>query len=149
MRRWLSRIRGILGTGLTWAVTWMGAGVALWMGFLAAGFPVELAEFVVLFSVTGLVGGVAFAGVLSVAERRRRLGQLSLRRFAAWGGLAGLGVALAVVGLGAWTTGLVFTGVLTTLGAGSAAGSLALARRAERNLLAASEPAGALEGDPV
>lgn len=148
MRRWLGRIRGALGMGFTWATAWLGAGTALWLGFLIGGARVDLLEFAVLFSVTGMVSGTAFAGVLSIAERKRQLGELSLPRFAGWGAMVGLGVSLVLMAaLGGTATGqLLYAGVLTTLGAGSAAGSLALARKAESDLLSVGEPGGVIEG---
>ncbi len=144
MQKWLTRIRGALGMGLTWATGWLGPGLALWLGLIAVGLPVELLEFVVLFPVTGLVGGTAFAGLLSIAERKRELRELSLLRFAGWGAVAGLGVSLSLLPV---VGGLVHIGVVTALGAGSAAGALAMARRAERDLIAAGEPAGLIQGN--
>jgi len=40
------------------------------------------------------LGGVAFSGVLAIAGRKRRFGELSLPKFAAWGAVGGLVVAL-------------------------------------------------------
>ncbi len=145
MRKWLARIRGTLGMGLTWATGWLGVGVTLWLGFTIGGLPVELLEFVVLFSVTGLAGGAVFAGVLSIAERKRQLRELSLSRFAGWGALAGFGASLSWLPLVGGTAGLMYIGVLTMLGAGSAAGALALARRADRDLMA-GDPVAAIKG---
>jgi len=56
MKRWLRRIRGVSGMGLSWA-----AGRAL-------------------------VGGALFSTVLGIAGRRRRFDELSLPRCAAWTG---------------------------------------------------------------
>jgi hypothetical protein len=134
--------------GLTWAAGWLGAGVALWVGLLAGGLPVELLEFVVLFSTTGLVGGTIFAGALSLAEGKRRLRDLSMPRFAGLGALAGFGVSVVLAtAVGGTLAGqLVYIGVLTTLGAGSAAGSLTLARKAEHAELLAAESPGLIRG---
>ncbi len=44
MKQWLRRIRGAIGIGLTWAVAWFGAGIALLLvvGFGAADVPFPL-----------------------------------------------------------------------------------------------------------
>ncbi len=88
MKKWLRRIRGALGMGLTWAVAWFGAGVIFLSGVLAFGTPpvgTGLAEVVansVLLAVFGFSGGTAFSVVLGIAERRRRFDEMSLPRFA-------------------------------------------------------------------
>ena len=73
-----------------------------------------------------------------VTEGRHRFDEMSLPRFAFWGwlGVLLLSGSLAAIGALGQTTGIVTYGVLPLLGAGSAAGSLALARRADdRELL--------------
>ena len=89
----------------------------------------------------GLLGGTAFAVVLGIAEGRRRFDQMSLPRFAAWGATAGLllsGILLGAGGSIPLYGAAVVASVGTLLGAGSAAGSLVLARRADdRELLEA------------
>ena len=87
--------------------------------------------------------------MLGVAGRRRRFDQLSLPRFTLWGALGGLLVGLVplVVGGPGIPPGavVVMLGTLTVLSAGSAAGSLALARMAEdRELLDAGVEASAV-----
>ena len=160
MRRWLNRIRGAVGLGLAWAAAWFGVGAiiglvtgiysAVWgtgtgsliMTFLSPtilGLIFGSALFgSVLFAMCGFAGGAAFSVVLSVTEGRRRFDEMSLPRFAFWGAsgallLSGLLTATGTLGE---TAGVVTYGVLPLLGAGSAAGSLALARRADdRELL--------------
>jgi hypothetical protein len=96
--------------------------------------------------------------VLSLVEGHRRFDQVSLRRFAAWGATGGFLLSAAFVvavsraGDPAFLWNLVVVGpVFAVAAAGSAAGSLALARRAEdRELLEASEDvtaAGLSEGE--
>lgn len=136
MRKWLRRIRGAIGMGLIWALAWFGAGLALLLvvGFGAADVPFPLG-----FGMLGFFAGVTFSGVLVIAESRRRFDQMSLPRFAAWGGVGGLLLSvmfvLAAAALSEGTTfilNLVFLGPLfAAAGAASAAGSLALARMAE------------------
>lgn len=138
MGEWIRRIRGTIGMGLTWAVGWMPIGallaLVLWvMGFDPTGFVWMLTT---IFGGLGFVGGSIFSGVLRLAEGRRRFDELSLPRFAAWGGVGGLllgglaGIAL-FGGPGLQWTDAVIAGVTTVLGAGSAVGTLALARSAD------------------
>lgn len=137
MKKWLRRIRGAIGMGLTWAMAWFVAGIIL---LLVVGFGAADVAFPLLFALLGFLAGVTFSGVLAIVERRRRFDQMSLPRFAAWGGVGGF----LLSGIFAWAAGLggeflVLGPVLALAGAGSAAGSLALARMAEdRELLDAS-----------
>lgn len=150
MRKWQKRIRGALGMGLTWAVAWFGAGAAIGLVFFGGGTLVELLANSLLFAVAGMVGGTAFSGVLGIAERRRQFHELSLPRFAGWGAVGGLivSVLLLSTGGGAVLTQALIAGVVTAMGAGSAAGSLVLARRAsDRDSLTAGDPTGMIEGE--
>ncbi len=135
MARWKRRIRGALGMGLVWGVAWLGAGLVLLaiVGPDAADVPFPLG-----FGALGFLAGVAFSGVLGLIEGRRTFEQMSLPRFAAWGGLGGTvfaAIFVAAAGLGTEALvglGVVFGGASATC----AAGSLALARKAEdRDLL--------------
>ncbi len=143
MKKWLTRIRGAIGIGLTWAVAWFGAGMIMVLGLLLVtgsrpDVPVPL-----LFGAFGFVAGVIFSGVLGLVEGRRRFDQMSLPRFAGWGAAGGFllsaafVLAVALAGDPAFLWNLVVLGPLFAVaGAGSAAGSLALARRAkDRELL--------------
>ena len=142
MRKWLRRIRGAVGMGLTWAAGWspIGAVIGLVMGVVFIGPGVGLAgvvaRYVGLFATLGFFGGAIFSTVLRITEGRRRFDELSLPRFAAWGGLGGfllgvLAITGGILGLGGLTpVTAIVAGAATLLGAGSAAGSLALARRA-------------------
>lgn len=138
MKKWLRRIRGALGMGLTWAAAWFVAGIALLLvvGVGAADVPFPLG-----FALLGFLAGITFSGVLGMVEGRRRFDQTSLPRFAVLGGVGGLlfsGVFVLVAALGADAL-LVLGPVFALSGAGCAAGSLALARMAEdRELLDAS-----------
>ncbi len=128
MKKWLRRIRGAIGMGLTWAIAWFGAGLILLLvvGFGAANVPFPLG-----FGLLGFLAGVMFSGVLAIVEGRRRFDQMSLPRFAAWGGIGGLllsGIFVLAAALGGEAL-LVLGPVFALAGAGSAAGSLALARR--------------------
>ena len=140
MKKWLKRIRGAVGMGLTWAVAWSPVGLI----FAAVLGSLEVLAYVVfggMFAVAGLIGGGAFSVVLGIAERRRTFDQMSLPRFAGWGALGGLLLSVLLLNSGGGAGGSALVGVVmvslfTLMGAGSAAGSLALARRADdRELL--------------
>lgn len=138
MKKWTRRIRGALGLGLTWAVGWFAAGMALLLvlGPNAADVPFPLG-----FGLLGFLAGITFSGVLRVLGGRRSFDQMSLPRFALWGAVGGLmfsGAFVTVVALSgdAPLEMLVLGPVFALAGAGSAAGSLALARMGEdRDLL--------------
>ena len=133
----LRRIRAAIGMGLTWGFVWSGAGAVL---ARIPGFSSDL-PFALLFAPLGFVTGVIFSGVLVAIEGRRGTDRLSLPRFAGWGAVSGLlltGIFVAgaaVRGGNMWGEFLVFGPALTLSGAVCAAGSLAIARRAERREL--------------
>lgn len=151
MKRWLRRIRGAIGMGLTWAVAWFGAGMIMLLGLLmvtgstGADVPYPLG-----FGAFGFVAGVTFSGILGLVEGRRRFDQMSLPRFAGWGAVGGFLLsaifvsAVALAGDITFLSNLVVLGpVFAVAGAGSAAGSLAIARRGEdRELVEAGEGLG-------
>ena len=134
MRKWLRRARAAIGLGLTWAAGWFGIGVAF--GLIAFSFEPSALLFNALASAAaGFVGGATFSLVLSIADGRRRFDQLSLPRFACWGALGGLlvgGVQLAIfAAMGRPPDPLLFLTLQGLIGSGSAAGTLALARKAD------------------
>ena len=141
MKKWLKRIRGAFGMGLTWAAVWFGVAVILALVFPSIRGVLDYVEFASLFGMVGFTGGAAFSVVLGITEGRRRFDEMSLRRFAFWGAVGGLLVSMPLSWV-SWNSAfesaeaLGVGVVLTLLGAGSAAGSLALARRADdRELL--------------
>ena len=143
MKRWLQRVRGAVGIGLTWAAGWAPIGaITGWVTGVLLGFPLSVVSvnYAVMFGVLGFIGGTIFSTVLGLAEGRRSFNELSLPRFVAWGAIGGLllgGLAVFAGLLGAGTTGLgaVIAGTSTLLGAGSAAGTLAIARAAQSRTL--------------
>ena len=145
MKRWLRRIRGAVGLGLTWAAAWSGVGaiIAVVTMVLGSGAAVDIGVFAVLLAVPGFVGGAIFSVVLGITGGRRRFDQMSLPRFAAWGAVGGLLLSVLLLTMGSGVNSTLVTvaiaGVGTLMGAGSAAGSLALARMADdRELLDAA-----------
>ena len=137
MKNWLKRIRGVIGMGLTWAAAWGGVGPIIGSVVISGSTLSDAALLLFEFGVMGFLGGATFSVVLGIVEGRRRFDQMSLPRFAAWGALGGLLLSMFVFAAELGQTDLIILSVvLPLLGAGSAAGSLALARRADdRELL--------------
>jgi hypothetical protein len=144
MKKWLRRIRGAIGMGLTWAAGWAPVGaITGWITATILGFPLGTvaSNYAVMFSALGFIGGTIFSTVLSLAEGgRRSFEQLSLPRFVAWGAvggllLGGLAVTAGLLGAGLSTLGVVVAGASMLLGAGSAAGTLVIARTADSQAL--------------
>lgn len=137
MKQWGRRIRAALGMGFIWSAAWFAAGILL---ARVPGFSSDL-PFALLFAPLGFVSGIVFSGFLVALEGRRRFDGTSLARFAAWGAVGGLlisgifVVGAALRGASAWGEFLVFGPALATASAACAAGSLAVARRAERREL--------------
>jgi hypothetical protein len=93
--------------------------------------------FPLVFGVLGFIAGVTFSGLVVLTERRRRLDQISLPRFAGWGAAGGLLLAALfarAASLG-WGDMLAIVPTFALASAGCASGSLALARRAQRREL--------------
>ncbi|MFB6241166.1 MAG: hypothetical protein ABEJ46_06395, partial [Gemmatimonadota bacterium] len=84
----------------------------------------------------GFIAGVLFSVVLRIAERGRRLAELSLSRAAGWGAATGLLLGSAPFLLGTptdafplWVLAAAIVGATTLLSAASACGALTLARK--------------------
>ena len=152
MKKWLRRIRGAIGMGLTWGAAWGVAGNIVMLGFLLKTGSRPDAPFPLMFGAFGFVAGVIFSGVLGLVEGRRRFDQMSLPRFAAWGAAGGFllsatfVLAVSLAGDPAFLWNLVVVGpVFAVAAAGSAAGSVALARRGQdRELLETTEGVAAV-----
>jgi hypothetical protein len=133
MWRWLRRIRGAIGIGLTWAAAWSAVGsVPRWVFGFNADVPFPL-----VFGVLGFIAGVTFSGLLVLTEGRRRLDQMSLPRFAGWGAVSGLLLSALFVkaaSLG-WAEVLALAPTFAVACAVCASGALAMARRAVRREL--------------
>ena len=150
MNKWLGRIRGAIGMGLTWAIGWAVAGVLIGVASVVLPFLPWDSFFQVFdaplpaLAVPGFVAGALFSLVLGIAGRHRRLDELSLRRIAAWGAAGGVLLilvpfALFALGLAntegsnisAWHSIAVVGVPFVVLSAVSASGTLLLARRAK------------------
>lgn len=136
---WLRRIRGAVGMGLVWGAVWAAVGAlkavlvdpngsmdALWVGPPVGVFP-------------GFVGGLIFSVVLAIAAAPRKLHELSVSRVGVWGAMVGFLLGFLPLAINeppnefpVWLVAAVVIGSLSLMGAISAAGSLALARRAKR-----------------
>src|SRR5690606_28997617 len=124
-------------------VAWFGAGMIL---LLIVGIGAADVPFPLFFGLRGFLAGVTLSGILGLVDGRRRLDQMSIPRFAMWGGVGGLllsAVMSLLLGGGAFA---VLALVFSLSGAGCAAGSLALARLAEEGQLL--EAGGDADGSP-
>ncbi len=142
MKKILKRIRGIIGTGITWALGWTGVLSAL---HFIMGAPLQyIGQTIITGLIWGFVAGGSFAVVLSIAERRHALAELRLWRVGLWGGIGGsilILITVLIMGvLGNPTSGVLGALALNFLiGAGFASGSVALAKRADNRLLEVDE----------
>jgi hypothetical protein len=128
--------------GLTWAVAWAIVGGGLMEGIVDPNGRI-LDMWPQTLAIPGFLGGVVFSVVLWMTEGRRRFDELSLPRFAVWGAVAGGVLGALALAAGAfpgvtplWLRAAALIGPVAILCAGSAAGTLALAKKAvERGLL--------------
>ena len=116
--------------GFTWAVAWGAVGTLPRWVF---GFNPD-APFPLIFGVLGFIGGVTFAALLMLTERRRGFDQMSLPRFAGWGAVGGLLLAALFAKIASLGVGdvLMIAPTFALACALCASGSLAVARRAAR-----------------
>lgn len=147
MTKWLRRIRGAVGMGLTWGIAWGLVGLLIGVAsLLLPGLPWD--RFFAVFdaplpalAVPGFVGGAIFSVVLGFVARRRRFTDLSLPVFGVCGAVGGLLLAqipntLVMLGLGTpaagvnlWRLTIIASGPFALLGAASACTTLMIARR--------------------
>jgi hypothetical protein len=92
MRKWIRKLRGIVGMGVLWGA--VGAVFGAVVGGLEGVFwPVPI--FPSMFQLAaelgslGFLAGSGFAAVLTALEGRRTISELSAVRAALWGGVAG------------------------------------------------------------
>lgn len=137
MKKWGRRIRAAIGMGFIWGAAWFVAGTLL---ARVPGYFSDL-PFALLFAPLGFVTGIIFSGILVGMEGGRGFERTSLSRFAGWGAASGLllsgiiVVGAALRGEAWWGEFLLFGPPLIMAGTVCAAGSLAIARRAERREL--------------
>lgn len=128
MGKWRRRLRGAVGIGLTWAAAWFGVGMAL---LLVIGPDAADVPFPLFFGLLGFLAGAMFSAILGTVAAKRTFADLSLPRVFRLGALGDLLLAggfVALAGLGAELA--VLAPVFALAGGISAAGTLAIARRA-------------------
>jgi len=129
MDRLLRKLRGMLGIGLTWGVGW-GTLIFILASIIGVVDPQQIDQgeepwrLAVLVGLVGFMSGAAFAAILSSAERRKSLKDLSVLRAALWGALGGAALPL----LTTMNDVVMFNTV--PLGVIFAASTVAIARRA-------------------
>ena len=141
MPRWLRLVRGMIGTGVAFAVGGPVIVATIGLGFWLFGNASlgGVAFTVARSSVVSFVIGVLFSGILALAAQGRSFEKLSLKLFTALGGGVGLAAFMAMGLSGAfkaWSfdTGLLNFVLLTSIGAGAAAATLFVARKATAEL---------------
>ena len=128
MRKWLRRIRGAIGMGVTWGAAWSAVGLlSRWVFGINADAPFPL-----IFGVLGFVAGVTFSAVLVLTESRRRFDQMSPPRLAGWGATGGLllSAVFAKAASLSWGDILTIAPTFAVASAVCASASLVVARRA-------------------
>jgi len=138
--RLLRRVRGALGTGLTWAAGWglLGAVhgflVGMWKPWQWALYnPVSTTAFG--YALAGLIAGTGFSCLLSWMDRRSNLRRLSRFRVAVWGATGGAFVPVLVhltrglTSSAGWGDVALTAAAVAVLGSASAVATLWVARR--------------------
>lgn len=162
MKSLMRRLKAALGIGSIWGAAFAGVGAILGALIPTTSFLSTVVGLGAVAGVGGLLLGIGFAGVLSAMESRRTLAELTSRRAALWGFLAGSALALvgsvaigqlmdvvsvaeSLLGLGipaALQITAVVTGAVSygAIAAGLASATVSLAKRAPVPL--PSEPGG-------
>ena len=141
----MHRIRGVLGTALTWAIVWLlvGLGVVLFLGEPNCLYcNPNWRWYVVLFwTLWGAISGAGFAIVLMIAERRRTFADLTVARTTMWGAVGAAAVPGVAMIWDVVANGfdsdvladlrfvLITLAISAALGAACAAGTLRIARQ--------------------
>ena len=109
MRSLIRRIRGALGSALTWGLSWLGASLVLnSVVHLVWGFPLPSPWQYILYSavnsgITGFLTGGAFSAYLGLAYRNRTILDIRVGRFALGGAIvAGLLSPVINLSAGLW-----------------------------------------------
>lgn len=134
MKYFTQRIRDAVLMGLAWAVVW--APVAVVVGTMIIDPDDSMDEmWVAVGAYPGFLCAVIFSAVLAIADRGRRLSEVSLARAGAWGAVAGLLVGVfpftvgtATSALPLWQLATLVIGSFTLMSAVSAVGSVLVAR---------------------
>jgi hypothetical protein len=115
----IRRLRGILSLAMLWAVVWLLAGLVIEVGLRwNAGLLRYGIHFQDLSGWTGLgaFSGAVFAALIALFERRRTFDELSVKRLAIWGALAGAVLPVAAsIALGFAKTDVSSAGLVAVL----------------------------------
>ena len=133
MNAFLRKVRGALGIAATWGAAWavIGAGLSVITGIVDPASidpgegPLRIGA---IFGAIGGISGFTFGLVMSFAERRRSIADLSIGRAALWGVLGAAALPL----LTTMNNNLLI--MVCPLGAAFAAASVAIARRGSPRL---------------
>jgi len=145
MKKWLKKLRGILGTGAIWGTTGLSVGAflgAISSSIFDGGFSLTWAlNSGVGLGLFGFLSGVSFAGILATLDGRKPLEDLSVARSALWGLIAGGAFSFFFVLIRDgtlfpffWERMLPPIAALGTLGACLGAGTILIARKAPNEL---------------
>lgn len=142
----MKRIGRAVGLGLAWAVVW--APIAVVIGTTIVDPDNSMDEmWPAIGAYPGFLCAVIFLALLGIAERGRRLDELSLARAGAWGALAGvivgvfpLAVATPTSSVPLWELGFAIIGSITVMSVLSSVGSALLARMAKKRQLRDARP---------
>ena len=129
MGQLLRKLRGALGVAVTWGTVWAAVFLVI-TGVIAVVHPPSLDEpgdtflrFALIGAWYGFFSGTVFSALLALFERNRSIAELSLKRVALWGAIAtSVWPLVTPVDDG---NALIFS----PIGAGIAAGLVALARK--------------------
>ncbi len=154
MRSIFRRLRGVVGTALTWAVGWAGTAFALATGawflldFAAGSFLATVGPMTLMAAGSGFISGSLFSLALGTVYRHRSLSDLRAGRIALWGAGAAIlfptvGMVLATLAAGPpMVPGLLLVSVLMMggLGAVTAGGMVKLAQLGTPSVEAVETP---------
>ena len=141
MKPWVRGIGRAVIMGLAWAVVW--APVAVVIGTMIVDPDNSMDEmWVAIGAYPGFLCALIFSGVLAIAERGRRLDEVSLSRAGIWGALAGVVVGVFPFTVGTstsalpfWQLALAVIGSITLMSAVSGIASALLARSGRKRVL--------------
>ncbi len=141
MKRISQKLRGALGTGLTWAAGWgmLGAVHGFLVGFFKP-WQWELYNPILStalgYGIAGFIAGTGFGALLASLDRSKTLASLTYRRLGAWGAAGGALVPVIVhltrglTSSAGWGDVAVTALLTATLGGLSAVATLRVARGA-------------------
>ena len=141
MKSIFQRLRGALGTGLTWAAVWgvLGAVHGLLVGFFNPRhweFYNPIITTAMGYGIAGLIAGAGFGALLASLDRNKTLESLTYGRLGAWGAAGGALVPVLVhltrglTSSAGWGDVAATALVTATLGGLSAIATLRVARGA-------------------